>query len=323
MFLWAAILWWLDRFEKEPILLLGLAFFWGAAPAALFSLLSEFILDIPLGMLLGNHSQNFILITTGFIGPAMEEICKMLGILCLFFVARSEIDGPLDGILYAAFVGLGFTATENLLYFLSSQSLSEWLGLVMMRTMVFGLNHAIFAALIGYGLAVAWNTKGIVRRLIWFFGGFCAAILFHILFNLSVILLNPFPASFLTSLLDTTVSTFLVVVLFLLGLQYDQMAIRQYLPRFVEEGLIDAEELSIVVSIPQRLFFEGNALLKLNILKYRQSTSLFNLYAELALKEKQKAIYGYSPVRAQKIAKITGKILQLKQAMNSTYTRLV
>jgi protease PrsW len=323
MFLWAVILWWLDRFEKEPILLLGLAFFWGAAPAAAFSMISEFVLDIPLGMMVGNHSQNFILITTGFVGPVMEEICKMFGILCLFFVARSEIDGPLDGILYAAFVGLGFTATENLLYFLSSQSVSEWLGLVMVRTMVFGLNHAVFAALVGYGLAVAWNTKGTVRRLFWFFGGFCAAVFFHILFNLSVITLHPFPASFLTSLLDTTVSTTLVVVLFLLGLRYDQMAIRQFLPRFVEEGLINAEELTIVLSIPQRLFYEGSALLKLNTQKYRQSTSLFNLYAELALKEKQKAIYGYSFVRAQKIAKITGKILQLKQAMNSKSTRLV
>ena len=30
--------WWLDRYEKEPLWLLALAFLWGAVPAAIISL---------------------------------------------------------------------------------------------------------------------------------------------------------------------------------------------------------------------------------------------------------------------------------------------
>ena len=35
------LVWWLDRYEKEPLWLLALAFLWGAVPAAIFSILVE------------------------------------------------------------------------------------------------------------------------------------------------------------------------------------------------------------------------------------------------------------------------------------------
>jgi len=39
--------WWLDRYEKEPLQLLVLAFLWGAGPAALLSVGVEMALDGP------------------------------------------------------------------------------------------------------------------------------------------------------------------------------------------------------------------------------------------------------------------------------------
>jgi protease PrsW len=323
MLLWAYIVWWMDRFEKEPVILLGLAFFWGAAPATLFALISEFVLNIPLGRWLGGQSLPFYFMSTGVIGPVVEEIVKAFGILCLFFLAQSEIDGPLDGVIYAIFVGLGFTAMENMLFFLSSRTILEWIGLVIIRCFLFGLNHAVFAALIGFGFAMAWHTKSALHRAFWSLGGLGMAIGFHTLFNLSLVLTTPFPTFFVGSIFDTSIGISLVLVLFFLGLQHDQQAIRLYLPPYLEAGLIAPEDFTIVQSIRMRLLFEWQALWRRKFNHYRYSSILFSLYAELALKEKQKATKGNSDVLQQKITKICGRISQFQILRNSQNIRLV
>ena len=48
------ILWWLDRYEKEPIWLLSVIFLWGAVPTIILSLIFQILFDIPLSMFLGN-----------------------------------------------------------------------------------------------------------------------------------------------------------------------------------------------------------------------------------------------------------------------------
>ena len=43
MLVYALILWWFDRYEKEPLGLLLAAFLWGAVPAIIFSLVVELV----------------------------------------------------------------------------------------------------------------------------------------------------------------------------------------------------------------------------------------------------------------------------------------
>ncbi|HOT92216.1 MAG TPA: hypothetical protein PLJ78_09370 [Anaerolineae bacterium] len=38
MLLYAAVLWWFDRYEKEPLALLVAAFVWGAIPSIILAL---------------------------------------------------------------------------------------------------------------------------------------------------------------------------------------------------------------------------------------------------------------------------------------------
>ena len=64
--------WWLDRYEKEPLWLLALAFLWGAVPAALLSVVFELILDIPLGAV-GGESLAANLISVSVSAPLIEE----------------------------------------------------------------------------------------------------------------------------------------------------------------------------------------------------------------------------------------------------------
>ena len=37
------LVWWLDRYEKEPVSLLVLAFVWGAVPSIILSLIAEIL----------------------------------------------------------------------------------------------------------------------------------------------------------------------------------------------------------------------------------------------------------------------------------------
>ena len=54
MVLYALFLWWMDRYEKEPLGLILAAFLWGAIPAVILSLIAQIALDIPASVLFGS-----------------------------------------------------------------------------------------------------------------------------------------------------------------------------------------------------------------------------------------------------------------------------
>lgn len=102
-----------------------------------------------------------LLVLVVFIAPIAEEIAKALGV---FRVGRfiNEIE---DGLVYGAAAGLGFAATENLLYgavaYLagiaegasSAEALGSSLVLIGVRSFSSVLLHASATAAFGYGIA--------------------------------------------------------------------------------------------------------------------------------------------------------------------------
>jgi RsiW-degrading membrane proteinase PrsW (M82 family) len=144
--LYTLVLWWLDRYEKEPLHLLVVTFIWGAVPALALALVAEIAIE-PLGQaVVGPDAQ------TTIIAPVIEELLKALVLIGLFLFARREFNGVLDGIIYGALVGFGFAMSENILYFLrySNQLVSVWL----LRAVIFGFNHAFFTSIVGIALGL-------------------------------------------------------------------------------------------------------------------------------------------------------------------------
>ncbi len=47
MLLYALVLWWLDRYEKEPFGLPTVSFLWGAVPSIVLALIMQIALDVP------------------------------------------------------------------------------------------------------------------------------------------------------------------------------------------------------------------------------------------------------------------------------------
>ncbi|MGB9299285.1 MAG: PrsW family glutamic-type intramembrane protease, partial [Anaerolineae bacterium] len=100
--LYSLIVWWLDRYEKEPWGLLAATFIWGAIPAILLSLIAEFVIGVPFAAFLGESSADVAGGTV--VAPVVEESVKALAILAVFLIFRREFDGVLDGIVYGALV---------------------------------------------------------------------------------------------------------------------------------------------------------------------------------------------------------------------------
>ena len=60
--------------------------------------------------------------------PVTEEACKGLFLFLLLWWRRAELDGVLDGIVYAGMVGIGFAFTENILYLAAAYNGTDGMG---------------------------------------------------------------------------------------------------------------------------------------------------------------------------------------------------
>ena len=86
------------------------------------------------------------------IGP-IEEIAKMLPFL-LVVLRFKAFDEPLDGIIYASFIGLGYAATENLQYldFLTPLESAA-------RGFAGPVIHILFASIWAHWISAAWLRR--------------------------------------------------------------------------------------------------------------------------------------------------------------------
>jgi len=180
------VVWWLDRYDREPLGMVAAAFGWGALAAPALATVTE---TIALGIL-GPHYGRLLggtLVAIG-IGPLAEEGWKAVGLLAVVALSR-EFDNPTDGLVYGTAVGLGFAMTENLLYELSAAAagdLHRLLTLVLGRTLITAGIHALCSAALGGMLGFAVLAGGWVRRFGLVLTGLVGAVALHGAWNTAV-----------------------------------------------------------------------------------------------------------------------------------------
>jgi RsiW-degrading membrane proteinase PrsW (M82 family) len=186
MFFFAAIVYWVDRYEKEPKILLGATFFWGVVIAAG----GAFIINTAFGMgiYIFTGSEGAAEIgTTSIVAPIVEEFLKGLAVAIVFFIFYKEFDSILDGIIYGGIAALGFAATENTLYIYRNGYLEDgWGGLfflVFIRVIIVGWQHPFYTAFTGIGFAVSRTNKNILIKFIAPLIGFSVAVTTHAFHN--------------------------------------------------------------------------------------------------------------------------------------------
>ena len=155
----------LDVWEREPVWLVALLAIWGGIFA---TSIAAPINDARLAAL----SPDFAAVWgAAWVAPTDEEPAKGLALLALYLLSRlrarrrgnAEFDGPLDGMVYGAAIGLGFGFIEDLTY-----GQRYGLGVLHLRLGFLGLlllGHAVFTASFGAGLGLATWSRTLRARL--------------------------------------------------------------------------------------------------------------------------------------------------------------
>lgn len=135
-----------DALNPEPLGLLLLTFAVGC-----FSVLPASLLE---GMLMPLAPGNPLMaaVFEGYVVAGFsEELCKLL-LLMLVIWRSSHFDEYFDGVVYAAFLSLGFACIENLMYVLGS---TDPMSTSIMRGLLAVPAHFLFAVTMGYYLSLA------------------------------------------------------------------------------------------------------------------------------------------------------------------------
>jgi RsiW-degrading membrane proteinase PrsW (M82 family) len=186
MFIFAAFVYWLDRYEKEPKVLFGAAFFWGVVIAAGGAFIINTAFGIGIYIFTGSEGAAEMG-TTSIVAPIVEEFLKGLAVAIVFFMFYKEFDSVLDGIIYAAVAALGFAATENTLYiFRNGYQEGGWGGLFFLafvRIILVGWQHPFYTAFTGIGFAVARTNRNVLIKLVAPIIGYGVAVMTHAFHN--------------------------------------------------------------------------------------------------------------------------------------------
>ena len=177
------LIWFLDRFEKDPIWLLALVFLWGAVPAIFVAGTLNSLFAYSLNAMFGPYLGHAL--TASFVAPPVEETAKGLALLIVFFVLRHRFTDVLAGIVFGAIVGAGFAWVEDTEYVwraLSERGVEFMTGTFVVRVFLFGFGHAFYTGLTGLGFGLAREVRSCWLgglAVIFFFGLAMGAHFFH------------------------------------------------------------------------------------------------------------------------------------------------
>lgn len=134
-----------DKYEKEPLGLLILAFLGG--------IVSIFI-DLFIISIINSVWYSETVFYSAFIEAGFPEELSKFFVLFLLIWWNKNFNEHMDGIVYATFVGLGFACIENILYVFDGG-----LGTGIVRAIISVPGHFLFGVLMGYFLSLAKFNK--------------------------------------------------------------------------------------------------------------------------------------------------------------------
>ncbi len=246
-------IWWLDRYEREPLRWVVLTFLWGALGATCLGVLLSVVMEFSLSMVIPTAYEG--LTSAVIVAPLAEEFTK--GLIFLILIFSKELDNETDGLIYGAAVGIGFAMVENLLYYGAvalTGTPEMFFFTVFARTFFSALVHTVSSALLGYTIGYVRHRRLFPWLWLWPVIGFVLAVVNHALWNLAATLSG-------SGLLDGTredlevmgIGMLLVVAMSVMmfaitqfSLMREQKIIKRYLREEAKAGVIPEHHVDII-----------------------------------------------------------------------------
>ena len=303
MFGFLFFIWWMDRYDREPLWLLAVAFLWGAVGSVVLAVMASVLLEpmvLALVPLLDGPAWLGETIMPIFVAPLAEEPSK--AVILMLIMWHAHFDNMTDGFVYGAAVGLGFGMTENFLYFLGSMDdIEMWFLTVLVRTCYSAVMHATATAIVGAALGWA-RYRGPLYIVVMGTTGLGAALALHGVWNglltFDEILGTAGQLIGLDFLLLFCIALMTTVV-FQICLLYESASIRRELQDEASRGLIPSKHPRILSSWMRR---NGRTWLEKGI----DRKHYISLVTTLAMRKRQRTQLGHraSPFYEREIERL-------------------
>ncbi|MDP3893136.1 PrsW family intramembrane metalloprotease [Nocardioides sp.] len=243
---------WLDRYEPEPRRLLAAGLLWGGFVATVGAVLIGGIG----GLVVGVTEEAALAV----VAPITEEATKGAFLLLLLWWRRHELDGILDGIVYAGMVGIGFAFVENILYLAAAYDGTDGLGpggteaittTFVIRCLFSPFAHPLFTAFIGIGVGIAVTTRSPATRVMAPVTGYFLAVAAHGLWNGSTLVADG--AGFIGVYVFLMVPAFALMIVFAVWQRRsERRMLLAALADAASRGLIPATDIPFLVDLKAR-----------------------------------------------------------------------
>lgn len=268
--LYVLLILWIDRYEREPLWMLALAFFWGAAFATFIAIL--------VNPLVHNYYGTEVAMTIS--APIVEEASKGLILFILYWWKKDEFDGVIDGIVYAGMVGLGFAMTENFEYYgAAAMGSGRFLSQAfLLRGLLGPFSHPLFTSMTGIGLGLARQSNNKVAKFFLPLLGLFTAMLLHFAWNRSAFS-GVFGAVYGLIMMPVFLGAIIAIVY---ALRREGRIVREHLWCDCQRGLFTFDEYQRLCQIQGRIGASYRALKTGGISLWRTRMKFNQMASELA-----------------------------------------
>lgn len=313
MVFYLLIIWFMDRYEREPFWRVGLHFLWGATGAIIFGIIGSLIMGLGVTEFIyqfANDSDAGTLNNIAgavVVAPIVEESTK--GIFVLLMSFSRSFDGPVDGAVYGGAVGLGFGMTENFLYFMSyGKTVESLMVLIIIRTLFSAVLHCCTQATFGAAIGFAKFRSPLVKLTVIPLG-LAVAMFMHFTWNLTV----SFGSTAILGFLFMILTVIIIFILFQFGVYHEgKIILKELTDESNSTGYIPKEHLAYLPFTSKRMK-KGWLPAGINQREYVRTA------VRLALRKSQaRTLKGNSLASYQReIEQLRGKIYQINFAQKT------
>lgn len=283
--IYVGVVLWLDRFEPEPRHMLAIAFLWGASVAVVVSGIVNGLMDAAAG-------QAWAALASA---PVVEEALKGAILVRFYLSRRDEFDGVVDGVIYAAMVGLGFAFAENVDYYgraLQQGGAGGLAVLFTLRGMIAPFSHPLFTSMIGLGLGVARQSRSRATAVAAPIAGFAGAVGLHALWNAGASAGLFFFVVYGVVMLPALAVLLVVVAV---SLKLEGRVIQAQLAPEAATGLLTSVEYASLCSVRGRLHASAAAFRRGGFAAWRNQHTFHRAASELAFLRRRAIVDGVEP----------------------------